>query len=50
MSPQPRYKKGDKIGGRYQAHRALMGGMGKVYLCFDHQEQRPVELKTFNRI
>lgn len=32
---QPRYKPGDKIGGRYQVHKALMGGMGEVYLCLD---------------
>ena len=25
----------------------LLGGMGIVYLCFDHQEQRPIALKTF---
>src|SRR5688572_2942834 len=24
-----------------------MGGMGIVYRCFDHHEQRPVVLKTF---
>ena len=32
------------------AHRAdvrQVGGMGIVYLCFDHGEQRPVALKTF---
>jgi hypothetical protein len=33
MKRQPRYQPGDKIGGRYQVHRALMGGMGEVYLC-----------------
>jgi hypothetical protein len=27
--PQPRYKKGDKIGGRYLVNQALMGGMGE---------------------
>ncbi len=32
MNPQPRYKKGDKIGGRYLVHQALMGGMGEMYL------------------
>jgi hypothetical protein len=24
-----------------------MGGMGIVYVCFGHEEQRPVALKTF---
>ena len=39
---------GTCIAGRYEvAGRPLMGGMGIVYLCFDHQEQRPVALKTF---
>jgi len=32
MQSRPRYKKGDKIGGRYLVHQALMGGMGEVYL------------------
>ncbi len=32
MKPQPRYKPGDKIGGRYQVYKVLMGGMGEVYL------------------
>jgi tetratricopeptide (TPR) repeat protein len=36
------------ITNRYEiAGRPLVGGMGIVYLCFDHQEQRPVALKTF---
>ena len=32
MQSQLRYKKGDKIGGRYLVHQALMGGMGEVQL------------------
>jgi serine/threonine protein kinase len=36
------------IAGRYEiAGRPLMGGMGIVYACFDHKEQRPVALKSF---
>ena len=35
MKPQPHYQRGDRIGGRYQIHQALMGGMGEVYLCLD---------------
>jgi hypothetical protein len=27
MRSQPRYQPGDTIGGRYQVHQALMGGM-----------------------
>ena len=42
------YPSGSLIAGRYQvAGRPLMGGMGIVYLCMDHQEDRPVALKTF---
>lgn len=42
------YPPGARIAGRYEvASRPLMGGMGLVYLCFDHEEQRPVALKTF---
>jgi serine/threonine protein kinase len=47
MQPQLRYRKGDKIGGRYLVHRALAGGMGKVYLCLDLKENVPLALKTF---
>src|SRR5713226_7084444 len=47
MQLQPRYKKGDKIGGRYLVHQALMGGMGEVYLCLDLQQNLPLALKTF---
>jgi len=42
------YPSGARIAGRYEvAGQPLLGGMGVVYLCFDHQEQRPVALKTF---
>ena len=42
------YPPGYRIAGRYEvASRPLLGGMGIVYLCFDHDEQRPVALKTF---
>ncbi|MBZ0278352.1 MAG: serine/threonine protein kinase, partial [Anaerolineae bacterium] len=44
---QPRYKKGDRIGGRFLVHQALMGGMGEVYLCLDEQDFVPLALKTF---
>ncbi len=47
---QPRYKPGDKIGGRYQVHQeALMGSMGEVYLCLDLEENYPDALKTFQQ-
>jgi hypothetical protein len=47
MSPKPHYKRGDKIGGRYLVHKALMGGMGEVYLCLDLEQSLPTALKTF---
>ena len=47
MPHEPRYRKGDKIGDRYQVHKALSGGMGEVYLCLDLQLIAPLALKTF---
>lgn len=42
------YPLGSRISGRYEvASRPLMGGMGIVYLCYDHGQNRPVALKTF---
>ncbi|MFQ5854912.1 MAG: tetratricopeptide repeat protein [Anaerolineae bacterium] len=49
MRPQPRYQPGDKIGGCYQVHQALMGGMGEVYLCLDLETIQPYALKTFQQ-
>jgi serine/threonine protein kinase len=49
MKPEPRYQPGDKIGGRYQVHQALMGGMGEVYLCLDLETKLPFALKTFQQ-
>jgi tetratricopeptide (TPR) repeat protein len=45
--PQPRYQPGDRIGGRYQVYKALMGGMGEIYLCLDLEQNYPYALKTF---
>ncbi len=47
--PTPRYQPGDRIGGRYKVHKALMGGMGEVYLCLDLEEKYPYALKTFQQ-
>ncbi len=39
---------GARIANVYEvASKPLRGGMGIVYLCFDHQNHRPVALKTF---
>ena len=38
---------GDKIDGRYEVAQVLRGGMGIVYLCYDHDERKSVALKTF---
>ncbi len=49
MKPQPRYQRGERIGGRYLVHKALLGGMGAVYLCLDLEENYPYALKTFQQ-
>ncbi len=42
------YQPLSRIEGRYEiAGPPLVGGMGLVYICFDHEEGRPVALKTF---
>jgi tetratricopeptide (TPR) repeat protein len=49
MRREPRYKKGDKIGGRYLVHDVKMGGMGEVYLCLNLEIIYPFALKTFQQ-
>lgn len=49
MKLRSRYKKGDRIGNRYQVHQALLGGMGEVYLCLDLEGMHPYALKTFQQ-
>jgi serine/threonine protein kinase len=42
------YPPGTLIANRYEvASRPMMGGMGIVYICLDHEQDRPVALKTF---
>ncbi len=47
------YTSGNVIANRYEVVQgpseksSLAGGMGFVYLCMDHREDRPVALKTF---
>jgi serine/threonine protein kinase len=47
MPPLQRYKVGDSIGGKFEIHRVLAGGMGTVYVCYDHNDKEAVVvLKT----
>ncbi len=46
---KPGYQPGDRIGGRFQVHQIIMGGMGEVYLCLDLEEMYPYALKTFQQ-
>lgn len=41
-----KYKKGDKIDNRYEVHDVKEGGMGTVYICYDHDWKAPVAIKT----
>ncbi|MFZ4826509.1 MAG: tetratricopeptide repeat protein [Phototrophicaceae bacterium] len=38
---------GDRIDGRYEVADVKRGGMGIVYLCYDHQDNAPVAVKSF---
>jgi len=49
MRPEPSYRPGERIGGQYLVHQAMVGGMGEVFLCYDEQGKRPYALKTFQR-
>lgn len=41
------WKIGDRIEGRYEIHSVKRGGMGIVFLCYDHDFKKPVAVKTF---
>jgi tetratricopeptide (TPR) repeat protein len=45
-SPSAPYAIGDRIGGTFEIHRILAGGMGTVYVCYDHDDKEAVVLKT----
>ena len=38
---------GDKILNHYEIHQIKQGGMGIVYICYDHEDMEPVVIKTF---
>lgn len=40
------YQKGEIIMGRYEVFSSKRGGMGLVYLCYDHTQKEPVAVKT----
>ena len=41
------FKIGDRIEGRYEVADLRRGGMGIVYLCYDHETRMPVAIKSF---
>lgn len=41
------FKLGDRIQGRWEVLRALQGGLGRVYIAYDHQDGEATAIKTF---
>jgi hypothetical protein len=41
----PEWKVGDRIENRYEIHQILGGGMGVVYICYDHLSHKLVLTK-----
>ena len=41
------FRPGERIENRYEVADIRRGGMGIVYLCYDHQQREPVAIKTF---
>lgn len=41
------FRPGDRLLDRYEVAEVKMGGMGIVYLCYDHEGREPVALKSF---
>lgn len=37
----------DRIANKYEIYQILCGGMGTVYVCYDHESKVPIVLKTF---
>ncbi|MEP7292068.1 MAG: hypothetical protein ABI835_09800, partial [Chloroflexota bacterium] len=53
LAPEPargtddEFSIGDRIEGRYEVADVRRGGMGVVYLCYDHEQREAVALKSF---
>ena len=45
--PGEKVRRGDFIAGRYEVYAVKEGGMGFVYLCYDHDWGEPVAIKAF---
>ncbi|WP_052567555.1 tetratricopeptide repeat protein [Candidatus Magnetobacterium casense] len=42
-----RYKRSDRIANRFEIYDILGGGMGVIYVCYDHESHSVVVLKSF---
>ncbi|MEL6527478.1 MAG: hypothetical protein AAFQ07_17390, partial [Chloroflexota bacterium] len=47
ISAQHEFDIGDMIENRYEVADVKLGGMGVVYLCYDHDYREPVAIKSF---
>lgn len=47
MRSEPRYKIGDRIQNRWEIYKILYGGMGIVYVSYDHEHHDAFAAKTF---
>jgi tetratricopeptide (TPR) repeat protein len=42
-----KWQVGDKLDNRYEIYQIVAGGMGIIYVCYDHESKTPCVLKTF---
>jgi len=50
IDKRQKWQVGDKIANRYEIYQILSGGMGIVYVCYDHEFNEKVALKTFKDV